>query len=130
MVSWNIVERLMKSFPGSYINTNLVFIAHKKNQHFTLKDCESELDIKCKVIEWLSRAAFKEEPYESERSNREFHRFMLDGINNFLGANFDADDMNIIYTYLGNAIRHKETIQFVESGYDMMFFRRFEFPTY
>ena len=44
---------------------------------------------------------------------------MLDGINMFLHTDFSFDDMEIIYTYLGNACNHKKTIRFIESGYDM-----------
>lgn len=74
--------------------------------------------LKCKVLEWLSRAAHKTAPFGA-RKNRVFHKFMLDGINAFLETNFTPDDMGQIYTYLGNAVNHTKTVQFVESGYDM-----------
>ena len=44
---------------------------------------------------------------------------MLDGINKFLGTNFDVMDMEQIYTYLGCACDHEKTILFIESGYIM-----------
>ena len=44
---------------------------------------------------------------------------MLHGINDFLGTRFSEQDMALIYQRLGNRIRHKLTIQFVESGYNM-----------
>ena len=34
-------------------------------------------------------------------------------------------DIEEIYTYLGNAIKHQKTIEFIESGYDMTFFNQF-----
>lgn len=119
MLDWSIAEKLLKAFPRSFINCSMEIIAHEKaNEYLSLKNCETELDVKCKVLEWFSRAAYKTAPF-GERKNREFHKFMLDGINKFLGTAFTENDMDLIYTYLGNACDHKKTIRFVESGYDM-----------
>ena len=49
----------------------------------------------------------------------EFHKFMLDGINAFLNTNFTEDDMDLIYTYLGNDCNRKLCEDFVNSNYDM-----------
>lgn len=119
MIEWNLVQKLMNAFPNSGINQACEFIAHyEANQYFMLKDCETELDIKCKVLEWLSRAAFKTAPFGAKK-NAELWYFMRRGINQFLGTDFDADDMEQIYTYLGNRCNHAKTIRFIESGYDM-----------
>ena len=120
MVENEIYLKLARSFPRSFINSALEFVAHKSaNEYFRLEDCETELDVKCKVLEWFSRGAYKTEPYESASKNDRFHAFMLDGINKYLGTNFSYDDMEIIYTYLGNRCNHPKTIEFIESGYDM-----------
>ena len=119
MISWDLVTKLMSCFPNSVINHNAEFIAHiKSNTYFILKDCNSEMDVKCKVLEWLSRPAYKTEPFNSKRSNDEFHRFILKGVNQFLDTDFKEDDMELIYTYIGNACNHKKTIMFIESNYD------------
>lgn len=119
MISWDLVTKLMSCFPNSVINHNVEFIAHiKSNTYFILKDCNSEMDVKCKVLEWLSRPAYKTEPFNSKRSNDEFHRFILKGVNQFLDTDFKEDDMELIYTYIGNACNHKKTIMFIESNYD------------
>lgn len=119
MVSWDVIQRLSCSFPRSFINQHGEFIAHDKaNEYFILKNCETELDIKCKVLEWLSRGACKSNPYRSNKSNEEFHEFMLAGINKFLQTNFTYKDMQRIYIHIGNACNHQKTIRFVESGYD------------
>ena len=111
----------MHCFPRSFINQNGEFIAHlKSNTYFLLTDCKTELDVKCKVLEWLSRAAYKTEPYRRKDKNDEFHKFMRGGIIEFLGVHFSESDMERIYTYLGNACNHKKTVRFVESGYNMM----------
>ena len=44
---------------------------------------------------------------------------MLDGINKYLGTNFDFEDMGIIYTKLGNDVNRPLCEKFVDSGYDM-----------
>lgn len=115
-----ILLRLMAAFPRSYINGVCEFIAHSEaNEYFMLKDCTDEFDIKCKMLEWLSRGAYKTEPFRSRQKNQDFHKFMLDGINKFLVTNFTVDDMENIYTYLGNCCNHQKTISFINSGYDM-----------
>lgn len=119
-MDWDLIQRLMNCFPNSFINHNGEFIAHRKaNVYFILKDCRNELDVKCKVLEWLSRAAHKTCPYGSDRKNKEFQKFMLNGVNQFLGTLFSEGDMEEIYTYLGNACNHQKTVAFVLSGYDM-----------
>lgn len=119
-MDWQLIIRLIHCFPGSSINCNGEFIAHEKtNTYFILHNCKTELDVKCKVLEWFSRAAHKTEPYRRRDKNDSFHAFMLNGINEFLGTQFTAEDMEQIYTYLGNACNHEKTVRFVESGYDM-----------
>lgn len=119
-MDWQLIIRLMHCFPRSFINQNGEFIAHAEtNQYFILRDCNAELDVKCKVIEWFSRAACKTWPFDSARRNKQFQQFMLNGINEFLGTSFTAEEMEQIYTYLGNACNHDKTVRFIESGYDM-----------
>ena len=110
----------MEAFPGSMINHNLEFVAHvKTNEYFRLDNCESELDVKCKVLEWLSRSAHKGQPFRGEKANVRFRKAMQEGINRYLGTDFDEDDFDDIYTRLGNCVNHGLTLWFVESGYDM-----------
>ena len=117
--------RLLADFDGSFFNERDEFIAHRySNTYFIFSNCETELDVKCKVLEWLSRGAYKTQPYARNDKNAEFHRFMRGGINEFLGVHFSEDDIETIYTYLGNACNHQRTIDFIESGYDMKFFER------
>ena len=120
MVDNLVTNKLMEAFPKSFINTALEFIAHKEaNEWFRLEDCECELDVKCKVLEWLSRGAYKTCPFNSNVKNDRFHNFMLNGINDFLGTDFTERDIEEIYTYLGNRCNHEKTVRFIESNYDM-----------
>lgn len=120
MVDNLVTDKLMRAFPKSFINTAHEFIAHEKaNEWFRLEDCECELDVKCKVLEWLSRGAYKTCPFDSNVKNERFHNFMLNGINDFLGTDFTERDIEEIYTYLGNRCNHEKTVRFIESNYDM-----------
>lgn len=127
-LDWEVVERLMRAFPNSFINYLGEFIAHREgNQWFDLRKCKNELDVKCKVLEWFSRGAHKTEPFDGHRKIKAFHEFMLKGINEFLGTRFTEDDMEYIYTYLGNAIKHQKTIEFItKANYNMSFFNQFK----
>lgn len=112
-------KALLEAFPKSFINENNEFIAElRSNQYFLLEDCKTPQDIECKVLEWLSRAASKGQPYSQEWRNRKFREFMLNGINAFLDTSFSEDEMRTIYQHLGNAVNHDKTVQFIESGYD------------
>lgn len=120
MVDSLVTKKLARAFPNSFINTALEFIAHEEaNEYFLLEDCNNEFDVKCKVLEWLSRGAYKTCPFYTNLKNERFHNFMLNGINDFLGSDFTEDDIAIIYQKLGNRVRHSLTEEFVNSAYDM-----------
>ena len=120
MVDSLVTRKLAIAFPKSFINSALEFIAHKEaNVYFRLEDCNNEFDVKCKVLEWLSRGAHKSCPFHTKLKNERFHNFMLNGINDFLGTDFTTEDMAIIYQMLGNRVNHTLTESFVNSGYDM-----------
>lgn len=110
---------LLQSFPESFINDRNEFIAHKRaNEYICLDGCSKPIDIECKVLNWFSRAAHKGQPYSQEWRNKKFHKFMLDGINDFLETGFTESDMEEIYIHLGNAINPEKTVRFIESGYN------------
>lgn len=120
MVEWNVVEKLMKCFPRSFINSEGEFIAHQyANEYFILRNCETEREVKRKVISWFSRGAYKTEPYRTKKKNDELHNFMLNGINKYLGTNFTHEDMEIIYTYFGNDCNKELCEKFIDHNYDM-----------
>lgn len=114
------IKDLLQAFPNSMINSSFEFIADiKTNQYFRLEDCKNPLDIDCKVLEWLSRAAFKTAPYRNEWRNKKYHEYMLRCINDFLNTDFSEEDMELIYTKLGNDCNRTLCEKFVMSGYDM-----------
>lgn len=124
MVQQKVLNDLFAAFPDAIINRNLEFVAdpsRRVNSYFRLDNCETRIDVAAKVLEWLSREASFSEHYRSSRSNDRVHQYHLNGINRFLGTDFTREDMEMIYTYLGNAIHHQKTIEFIQSGYDMCF---------
>lgn len=111
--------RLFKCFPNSTVNRNGEFIAHEKtNVCFNVGNVNDVLELKCKVLEWFSRAAYKAEPWRDERKNRAYRHFFLKGINDFLGTDFDQHQIGTIYAELGNSVNRQLTIKFIESNYD------------
>ena len=125
MMDSNSIFNLAKAFSYCVSTPNGEIVVHKSGQGFCLCNCETEMDVKCKVLEWFSRATYKTEPYSTKKANEKLHKYMLTGINKFLGTKFTESDMEIIYTYLGNAIRHDKTVEFVQAGYNMDFFKQF-----
>lgn len=124
--------RLMSLFPGSFINSSNELIIDRDTSctvYMCLSPIKSLTILRCKVIERLSRAAFKEEPYgnrskKSIEKNIAYQTRIREGINAFLGVNFSKDDWEYIYTYLGNECNRPLCEKFVDSGYDLNVIRR------
>ena len=122
MVHQKVLSDLFRAFPDAIINRNLEFVANpnrRVNSYFRLEDCETWEDVTAKVLEWLSREAYKSQHYHVEWRNKEVHEYHLLGINAFCKTNFSHDDIRIIYTKLGNRVNHKLTLDFIRSGYDI-----------
>lgn len=116
---WEIRTALLDSFEKSFFNDTNEFIAHKySNTYFRMEDCEYPIDVESKVLEWLSRSAYKGQPYSQEWRNRKFRTFMKNGINIFLDTDFSDVQFGVIYQKLGNRINHDLTVKFIESDYD------------
>lgn len=117
------IIKLMQSFPYTLYRGDGTFFIKCNSKHrvtdFTVLESDSNLIIKCKVLEWCSRAATKFYDYINMAQNNKVSKMMLDGINKFLDTNFSEEDMELIYTKLGNAIRRNLTMQFVLSNYNM-----------
>lgn len=119
MLSKSELKKLMACFPGSFINDNFEFIAYAKtNLYFILDTCETELDAKCKVLEWFSRDACKTQAYRNKQRNDLYHNEIRDCINNYLGTDFTEEQMLKIYTKLGNCCNHYLTRDFICNDYN------------
>ena len=125
------VNDLLDLFPNSYINENDEFIAvPRTNLYFLLGNVNSLLELKCKVLEWFSRDAFKSMNFRSKWRNEEYRDGIREKINDFLGTDFTRDDIGLIYTYLGNNINRDLCIKFIESDYNLQVIKNYEKQKY
>lgn len=129
MVPQPVLSDLFGAFPDAILNRNLEFIAdpHRRvNSYFRLDNCETRTDAICKVLEYLSREAYKSQHFNAGWRNKEVHEYHLRGINTFCGTNFTAADIEIVYWRLGNGVNRKLTLAFIDSGFDLSVLRKGE----
>jgi len=108
-----LFRAIRKHSPNAFINLNNELIVEPKNNiYFRLEDIKNDLDLKCKVIAWLSRPSCKGISEYWQKRIRAI-------VNEFLGTNFNEDEMSVIYTRLGNDCNRKLCMKFIESGYDL-----------
>lgn len=91
---------------------NELIIEPKNNVYFRLEDIETELELKCKVIAWLSRPSHTGVSTYWQKRIRAI-------VNNFLNTQFNVDEMELIYAELGNDCDRNKTIKFIEADYDL-----------
>lgn len=91
----------------------LVFV----NEWFRLEDCNNEMDLKKKILAWLSRACCKTQ--YSNTYDDYIHEYFRDRCNELLNTNFNEDEWELIYCKLGNAINDKLAEEFINSHYDL-----------
>ena len=90
------------------------------NVYFNIGTCESKLEVQRKVLEYWSRSASKAMFAGAGKAvNEIIHKYIRNGINEYLRTNFSAEDMELIYDRLGNGINHSLCEKFIESNYDM-----------
>lgn len=107
-----MIDRVKEVFPKSFIyKDNELIIEPKNNIYFRIADIDSELEFKCKMIEFLSRPAHKGLPKKWQKHIRE-------GLNKFLDTEFNIDDLSTIYTNLGGSCNRTKTKMFIRHGYD------------
>lgn len=102
-----------KHSPKSYLNHNLEMIVEPKNNiYFLMEDVENEMDLKRKVITWLSRPSCK--------GVSTYWQYRIRNIvNEYLETDFELSHMEQIYTRLGNDCNRPLCLQFIESNYDL-----------
>ena len=107
------VKRLMQIFQGSFINAyDELILDRKYNIYFNLTDVHNTLDLKCKVLAWVTRPCIKGIPSKNQKVFRQ-------RVNEFLVTEFTFEEFETIYTYLGNDIKRELCETFVRCIYDM-----------
>jgi hypothetical protein len=107
------VKEIMLLFPSSFINSSDELILEPKNNiYFRLDNVKNELELKCKFIEYTSRASCKGLSLKQQKLFR-------DNFNKYFNTDFDVNEMTEIYTYLGGGVNRGKCIKFIESGFDL-----------
>lgn len=105
--------KIQRAFPKAYVTMNFeLILVPRTNTYINLNHCSTPDEFKVKIIENCSRLA-------SKGYSKPLRKEHLDGINKLLDTNFTQEDMEYIYTYLGNGIKHELCMKFVQSGYDL-----------
>ena len=79
------VFNVMECFPKSYITQfGELILSDKGNVYFVAKNCKTQKDIICKLLEWCSRPIAKGEPYRQEKRNKEWREKLFLDITNIL----------------------------------------------
>lgn len=109
----NFMNIVCKYSPKCFISHRLELIVEPTNNiYFRLEDIETDQDLKCKVLAWLSRPSCKGVSNYWQKRIRSI-------INEYLGTEFTVNEMMEIYTYLGNDCNRNKTIDFIKSNYDL-----------
>lgn len=111
-VTKKMIEVVRKHSPNCFISPIFELIVEPRNNiFFRLEDVETELDMKCKVIAWLSRPSVKGVGAQCQKKMRAI-------FNEYLETDFSPEQIEQIYMYLGNDCNREKTIKFIESDYD------------
>lgn len=95
------------------------------NVYFNAETCNNGRDVQRKVIEYWSRDAYKS-MFGGPRLAEKIHKYIRDGINEYLGTDFDENDFELIYTRLGGGINRALAEKFVKSWFDLEVLRKEE----
>lgn len=101
-------------------NIDELIVSPKLNAYFRLADVETELEFKCKCLEWLSFYVANNHWFGHDKERKKIEKF----INYILNTKFTHDDYQDIYCRLGNRVNHSLTESFINNNYDMNLLRR------
>lgn len=121
------VQTAMRCFKGSFINhNNEIILIPRFNVYTLLDDVNTDEDFKVKLCEWFSRDCCCALRYRHIKRQEEYWQKNTDLFNQVCGTTFTVEQMEYIYSYLGNGIKHELAQQFVCSGFDLSVFDRYE----
>ena len=114
------VQKALKWLKGSFINhNNEIILIPKFNVYTLLDDVNTDDDFKVKLCEWFSRDCCCALRYSQKKRLDRYYQENTEAFNYICGTNFTVEQMEYIYTYLGNGIRHNVAEMFVKSGFDL-----------
>lgn len=114
------VQKALNYLKGSFINhNNEIILIPKFNVYTLLDDVETDDDFKVKMCEWFSRDCCCALRYSQTKRLEKYYQENTEAFNFICGTNFTIDEMEQIYTKLGNGIKHELAKEFVKSGYNL-----------
>lgn len=114
------VQKALKWLKGSFINhNNEIILIPKFNVYTLLDDVNTDDDFKVKLCEWFSRDCCCALRYSRNKRLERYWQDNTDAFNFICGTDFTVKQMEYIYTYLGNGIKHELSKKFVKSGFDL-----------
>lgn len=120
------VSLAMQVFPNSFINyNNEIILIPNFNVYILLDDVETDQDFKVKLCEWLSRDCCCALRYSHQKRLNSYYQENIDKFTRICGTNFTVEQMNFIYTHLGNGVKHELTKQFVSGGFDLAIIEKY-----
>ena len=120
------VQKALRWFIGSYINyNNEIILIPKFNIYTSLDDVYSNEDFEVKLCEWFSRDCCCALRYSQKKRLERYWSENTDAFNYICGTAFSVEQMEYIYTYLGNGIRRDLAKKFVKSGFDLSVIDKF-----
>ncbi len=103
------VKTVEKHAPKMFINTDYeLIILPKDNIYVLLSNIQDEMDVKCKVISWLSRPAHASGLASKDR------KIITAIFNEVLGREFSRNEIENMYTEFGNSHDMEKIRGFVE----------------
>ena len=106
------LQKIYDAFPKAFINRhNEMIIYPRENTYFLLDNVNDKLELDCKVLEYCSRQA-------SKGISRASQRYHFEGIEKYFGRSFTNEEMDAIYTKLGNGIHRTLCEQFINENFN------------
>ena len=114
------VQKALKWLKGSYINhNNEIILIRKFNVYTLLDDVNTDEDFKVKLCEYFSRDCCCALRYSQQKRLNRYYQENIEAFNFICGTNFTIEQMDYIYTFLGNGVKHALAKEFVKSGFDL-----------
>lgn len=114
------VQKALKWLNGSFINhNNEIILIPKFNVYTLLDDVNTDEDFKVKLCEYFSRDCCCALRYSQNKRLERYWKENTEAFNYICGTDFSVAQMEYIYTYLGNGIKHDLAKKFVKSGFDL-----------
>lgn len=120
------IQKALEYLDGSFINhRNEIILIPESNVYTLLDDVETDDDFKVKLCEWFSRDCCCALRYSQQKRLERYWQENTDAFNFICGTSFSVEQMNYIYTYLGNGIKHDLAKKFVKSGFKLSVIEKF-----